>query len=370
MTSTGLRTPTATLATFGRLPDGREVPTILLTNAHGLSVRLIAYGAAVQSIMLPDRAGRMADVVLGYATVGEYLAKPQYFGATVGRFANRIARGRFTIDGQEYRTPVNDGGNALHGGAVGFDKVLWAVAELRSDPAASVTMRYISRDGDQGYPGTMAVDAIYRLDDENRLSIEYRASTDRSTIVNITNHTYWNLAGEGSPAGAMGHLVTIPGESFLPTDAGAIPTGEFRPVQGTPFDFRTPRVISERVRDAGDQQLVFGRGYDHNWVIRREVTPDLHLMARLHDPSTGRGFELASNQPGLQFYSGNFLDGSSHGKTDRIYRGGDAIVLEPQIFPDTPNQPAFGSAVLHAAETYRNIIVYQFTVDGSLRSGG
>ncbi|WP_419826177.1 aldose epimerase family protein [Sphingomonas sp.] len=359
--SAGRPTPTATLATFGRLPDGREVPAILLTNTHGLSVRLIAYGAAVQSVMLPDRAGTMADVVLGYATIEEYLAKPQYLGATVGRFANRIARSRFTIDGQVYSTPANDGVNALHGGTVGFDKVLWAVTEVRSEPAASVTMRHVSRDGDQGYPGTMTVDALYRLDDDDRLSIEYRASTDKATIVNITNHTYWNLTGEGSPAGAMGHVVTIPAESFLPTDAGAIPTGEFRSVRDTPFDFRTPRVVGEQVRDAGDQQIVFGRGYDHNWVVGREVTPDLHLMARVRDPVSGRGFELMSNQPGLQFYSGNFLDGTSHGKANRTYRGGDAIVLEPQIFPNTPNQATFGSALLLPDQIYRNMMVYSFT---------
>ncbi len=359
--ATGADAAAAKRSVFGRLPDGREVPAVTLTNGHGVSARLIAYGASIQSVILPDRAGKPADVALGYATIGEYLAKPQYFGATVGRFANRIARGRFTLDGKPYQTPVNNGENALHGGTVGFDKVLWTVTAVTSGPTASVTMRYVSRDGDQGYPGTLTVDCTYSLDERDELTIEYRATTDRPTIANITNHAYWNLTGEGSAAGAMGHEVTIPAEAFLPTDPGAIPTGELKPVAGTVFDFRTPHPVGARVRDAGDPQIVYGRGYDHNWVIGRAVTPDLHLMARVREPVSGRGFELWSNQPGLQFYSGNFLDGTSHGKADRLYREGDAIVMEPQVFPDTPNQPAFGSARLAPGETYRNIISYRFT---------
>ncbi len=353
-------TATAKRTAFGQLPDGRDVAAVTLSNGHGMSATLISYGAAVQSVMLPARNGRVADVALGYATIEEYLAKPQYFGATVGRFANRIAKGRFTLDGRAYQTPVNNGENALHGGLVGFDKVLWTVTSVTSGPTASATMRYVSDDGDQGYPGTLTVDATYSLDEQDQLSIEYRATTDRATIANITNHSYWNLAGEGAATGAMGHLVTIPAETFLPTDAGAIPTGERRPVPGTPFDFRTAHPVGERVRDASDQQIVFGRGYDHNWIIGDHVTPDLHLMARVEEPVSGRGFELLSNQPGLQFYSGNFLDATSHGKAGRLYREGDAIVLEPQLFPDTPNHPAFGSARLVPGQGYCNLIVYRF----------
>ena len=355
---------TAKRSVFGHLPDGREVAAVTLANAHGVSATLISYGASIQSVMLPDRFGQAADVALGYATIEEYLAKPQYFGATVGRFANRIAKGRFTLDGQAYQVPVNNGPNSLHGGTVGFDKVLWTVTDMRSGPTASVTLRYVSRDGDQGYPGMMTVDATYSLDELNELTIDYRATTDRPTIANITNHTYWNLAGEGSATGAMGHQVTIPAETFLPTDAGAIPTGERRPVAGTVFDFRTAHAVGERVRDAADEQIVFGRGYDHNWIVGERVTPDLHLMARVAEPLSGRGFELLSNQPGLQFYSGNFLDATSHGKSNRLYREGDAIVMEPQIFPDTPNQPAFGSARLAPGQVYRNTIVYRFTTGG------
>jgi len=345
--------------TFGALPDGRAVPAVTLSNANGVSATVIAYGATLQSVIMPDRDGSKADVALGYDNLQQYLDKPQYFGGTVGRFANRIAGGKFTLDGKAYQVPVNNGPNSLHGGKTGFDKVLWTVTKVSSGPSASVTMRYVSPDGDQGYPGKMTVDATYSLDEQNNLVIEYCATTDKATIVNITNHAYWNLGGDGSAGGAMGHVITIPAETFLPTDATAIPTGEFKPVEGTVFDFRTPHAVGERVRDATDQQIVFGRGYDHNWVIGREVTKDQHLMARVSDPVSGRGFELWSNQPGLQFYSGNFLDGTSFGKSNRIYREGDAIVMEPQIFPDTPNRPAFGSARLLPGETYYNVMTYR-----------
>ena len=346
---------------FGILPDGRSVPAVTLSNSHGISATIVAYGATLQSVIMPDRRGKRADVALGYDNIQQYLDKPQYFGGTVGRFANRVAAGRFTLDGKAYRVPINNGPNSLHGGTVGFDKVLWNVTGVSSGPTASVTLRYVSANGDQGYPGMMTVDATYSLDERNNLTIDYRATTDKPTIVNISNHAYWNLQGEGSPGGAMGHLVTIPADTYLPTDATAIPTGEFRPVAGTVFDFRTPHPVGARVRDASDQQIVFGRGYDHNWVIGRHVTKDMHLMARVSDPLSGRGFELWSNQPGLQFYSGNFLDGSSFGKSRRLYREGDAIVMEPQIFPDTPNRPEFGSARLGPGEVYHNIITYRLT---------
>ena len=348
-------------SSFGRLADGRDVPAVTLTNRNGVVAKVIAYGASLQSMLVPDRAGRIADVTIGYADIKGYVDKPQYFGSTVGRFANRIAKGHFAIDGVRYQTPVNNGENSLHGGTVGFDKVLWEVVSLKSGPIASVTLRYVSPDGDQGYPGTMTVEAIYSLDEANALTIEYRATTDRSTIANITNHAYWNLAGEGAPQGAMGHVLTIPADSYLPTDAGAIPTGERASVQGTNFDFRSPRAIGDRVRDATDRQLVYGRGYDHNWIVGPSVTPNLHLMARVHEPASGRGFELWSNQPGLQFYSGNFMDGTTSGKANKIFRMGDAIVLEPQIFPDAPNQRDFPEARLNPGQIYRNVMVYRFT---------
>jgi aldose 1-epimerase len=352
---------TAKRGTFGRLPDGRQVASVTLANARGVSATVIAYGASIQALVMPDRNGRKADVMLGYDNIGDYLAKPQYFGSTVGRFGNRLALGRFKLDGQTYQTPVNNGKNALHGGTVGFDKVLWDVVSVKNGPTASVTLRYVSPDGDQGYPGTLTVDATYSLDESNNLSVEYVATTDKATVVNLTNHAYWNLSGEGSANGAMGHIVTIPAQTYLPTDDGAIPTGEFKPVAGTVFDFRKPMAVGARVRDAKDQQIVWGRGYDHNWVIGRQVTPGQHLMARAYDPASGRGFELWSNQPGLQFYSGNFLDGTSSGKAGKIYREGDAIVMEPQIFPDAPNQKGFPNARLEPGQTYRNLITYRLS---------
>ncbi|WP_222926900.1 aldose epimerase family protein [Sphingomonas gilva] len=349
-------------STFGKLADGRAVPAVTLTNDNGLSATIIAYGATLQSVKLPDAAGKTVDVALGHDNIEDYIKNPQYYGSTVGRFANRIAKGKFTLDGKAYQTPVNNGENSLHGGDKGFDKVLWEVVEAKSGAdSAHVTLRHVSRNGEMGYPGTLTVFATYTLDDKNALKIEYKATTDAPTIVNITNHAYWNLSGEGSSNGAMGHVLTIPADTYLPTDAGAIPTGEFRKVEGTVFDFRQPHAVGDRVRDATDEQIVFGRGYDHNWVIGREVTRDQHLMARVSDPASGRGFELWSNQPGLQFYSGNFFDGTSIGKAKRIYRMGDAIVLEPQIFPDTPNQPEFGSARLVPGQTYYNVMTYRFT---------
>ena len=349
-------------SSFGTMPDGRDVPAVTLTNGHGISVTVIALGASIQSLMMPDKAGKVEDVQIGYDTLDGYLTKPEFFGATVGRVANRIAKGRFTIDGKTYTTPTNDGPNSLHGGPKGFDKVLWEVTEVKSGPAASVTLRYVSPNGDMGYPGTVTTFATYALDEKNELTIEYRATTDKATVVNISNHAYWNLAGVGSPRGAMGHVVTIPAERYTPTDATAIPTGSHVPVAGTVFDFRTPRAIGDRVRDARDPQIAYGRGYDHNWVIGDAVTPTLHRMSRVADPVSGRSFELWSNQPGLQFYSGNFFNATITGKKGQIYRMGDAIVMEPQLFPDAPNQPSFPSVRLDPGQTYRNTMVYKLSV--------
>ena len=346
---------------FGTLPDGRAVEAITLNAGSGVSAKIITYGASLQSVLAPDRAGRIADVALGHSGLEPYLQQPQYFGSTVGRVANRIAAGRFTLDGREYCVPLNNGANALHGGEVGFDKKVWEIVEARA--GKSVTLRLVSPHGDQGFPGELDVTARYAVDVAGTLSVGYRATTDRPTIVNLSNHTYWNLAGEGSAAaGAMGHLLTIPAEHFLPTDAGAIPTGELRSVGDTPFDFRRPRVIGADVRDASDEQIRLGKGYDHNWVVDRAVAPEPRLLARLEEPLSGRVMETWSNQPGLQFYSGNFLDSTSFGKSGRLYRMGDAVALEPQMFPDTPNRPQFGSLRLDPGEVYRNLIEWRFSV--------
>ena len=350
---------------FGALPDGKPVQAIKLTNHRGMAVTVITLGASLQSVIVPDRRGRNGDVLLGHATLAEYLAKRQYMGATVGRVANRIGGGRFTLDGQAYQVNRNDGENTLHGGQVGFDQIVWdLVATNASRDSAEVKLHHASPDGAQGFPGNVDVSVTYRLDERNCLTIRFAARTDRPTVLALSNHAYWNLAGEGTRFGALDQLLTIPAEAYTPVDAGLIPTGEVRPVAGTVFDFRRQHAIGERVRDFADEQIRIGRGYDHNWVVTRSATAHPHLMARLSEPHSGRVVELWSDQPGLQFYSGNFLDSTTHGKAGRLYRQGDAIVLEPQAFPDTVNRPDFGSVRLAPGETYRNTIIYKFAVSG------
>lgn len=352
----------ATRASFGKTPAGETVEIVTLTNGGGATARIISLGATLQAMIVPDRQGRPADVQLGHDTLEEYLAKREFFGATVGRVANRVAGGRFVFDGKTYETPVNNGPNSLHGGTRGFDQVIWQVVDVKSGPTASVTLRYVSPDGDMGYPGVLTTTATYSLNENNELTVDYRARTDRPTLVNLSHHGYWNLAGEGAPEGAMDHLLTIPADEYTPTDATAIPTGEFRKVEGTAFDFRRPTAVGARVRDFADEQLAFGRGYDHNWVISRERSAAHRVVARLEDPGSGRVMEVLSDQPGLQFYSGNFHDGTTVGKSGRAYRMGDSIVLEPQMFPDAPNQTAFGSIRLEPKQEYRNRITFRFSV--------
>lgn len=351
----------ASRAPFGRTADGQDVEAVTLSNGRGLAARIITLGASVQSLTAPNRTGEPADVVTGYPTLEGYLTDTEYFGSTVGRVANRIARGRFTLDGKTYQTPLNNGPNALHGGTKGFDKAVWRVLQVTRGPVASVTLGHTSPHMDQGFPGQLEVAATYALNDRNELSVDYRAATDRPTVVNLSNHTYWNLGGEGSAAGVMGHVLTLPAAHYTPVDADLIPTGEFRRVQGTVFDFRQPTAIGERVRDARDQQIVFGHGYDHNWVVSRTAAAGARLMARVEDLASGRVLEVLSNQPGIQFYSGNFLDGTTVGKSGQLYRQGDALALEPQMFPDTPNRPEFGSVRLDPGQTYRNLIVFRLS---------
>jgi aldose 1-epimerase len=351
----------ATRARFGTLADGRPVEAVTLVNAHGVSARVLNYGAILQSLVAPDRDGRKADIALGYADMAAYLAKPNYFGATVGRYANRIAGGRFTIDGTAYTLAVNDGPNALHGGKKGFDKVLWTIVETNGGPKAHVTLRYTAADGEEGYPGALTVTATYTLDEQDTLIVDYRATTTRPTIVNITNHSFFNLGGEGSGRSILDHRLTIPAESITPVNAVLIPTGAFRPVADTPFDFRTPMVIGARIRDGRDEQIRFGQGYDHNYVLGRGVSAAPRLAARVEDPVSGRVLEILTNQPGVQFYAGNFLDGTAVGKSGLAYRQSDGLALEPQVFPDTPNQPAFGSARLDPGKTYHSQIVYRLS---------
>ncbi|UYY76973.1 aldose epimerase family protein [Sphingomonas sp. R1] len=351
----------ATRAAFGTTADGARVEAITLTNGHGMRATILSYGAILQSLSVPDRGGKSEDVTLGYNDMQGYLVAPNYFGATVGRYANRIKNGTFAIDGKTYALAKNNGPNALHGGLKGFDKRLWTVEKVASGDIASVTLRYVAADGEEGYPGQLTVTATYALNEKNELSVEYTATTTKPTIVNITNHSFFNLAGEASQRSIYDNVVTIPAEATTPVDKTLIPTGQLRSVEGTPFDFRKPTVIGTRIRDGRDQQIVFGQGYDENFVIAKVVSAQPVLHARVEDPSSGRVMEILSNQPGVQFYTGNFLDGTAIGKSRHAYRQGDGLALEPQVFPDTPNQPALGSARLNPGQTYRNVIVYRFS---------
>ena len=347
---------------FGHTADGSAVEAITLTNAHGVSATVLTYGATLQAFVGPDRAGRPGDIVLGFSDAAAYERNASYFGGSIGRFANRIGGGRFDLDGRTYQLPLNDHGvSMLHGGTRGFDKQIWTVQAVTDGPASAVTLSLTSPNGDQGFPGRLEATATYALDDENQLTVTYRATTDAPTIVNLTNHALFNLAGEGAPQGAMGNVLTMPADAYTPVDAALIPTGEITPVAGTAFDFRQPRAIGDRIRDASDSQLVLGRGYDHNYVINGPVGT-MRLAARLSDPASGRTLEILSAQPGLQFYAGNFIDGSLIGKSGAIYRQGDGIALEPQRFPDTPNKPAFGSARLDPGQVYENVMIFRLTV--------
>jgi aldose 1-epimerase len=357
--------PTATAAQarrteFGALADGAEVAAVELSNRQGVRARILALGAAIQSLYAPDRAGRSEDVVLGYGSAREYLAKPQYFGAAIGRYANRIARGRFTLDGREHRLETNDGPNHLHGGPHGFDKAMWRIDSLSGGHEARAVLSRLSADGEGGYPGELHATTTYTLNDRNTLTIEYRARTNRPTIVNITHHSFFNLAGEAGTTDVMGHRLTLFADAYTPVDETLIPTGERRAVAGAPFDFRTARAIGERIRDGRDAQLRIARGYDHNFIVNG-APGALRPAARLEDPVSGRVLELAVTAPGLQFYSGNFLDATSTGKSGRIYRQGDGLCLEPQAFPDSPNRPDFPSARLDPGEEYVNTMQFRFS---------
>jgi len=345
--------------TFGTLKDGTRVEAVRLSNRHGMSVRIITLGASIQSLITPDRNDRAGDVVLGFDTPQEYADGRSYFGATVGRFANRIGRGRFVLDGRTHELAANDHGNHLHGGNHGFDKVMWTLDSVAGGASATAVMSHVSPAGEEGYPGTLRVTATYALGEDNSLHVDYRATTDQPTIVNISNHSYFNLSALPGGGSALQELLQVNAASFTPVDAQLIPTGELRSVAGTPFDFRQPTPVGLRVRDGADAQLRYGRGYDHNFVLDG-AAGILRLAARIEDPATGRIMEILTTAPGLQFYSGNFLDATVKGKGGQLYREGDALVLEPQLFPDAPNHANFPSATLRPGDVYHNAIVYRF----------
>jgi aldose 1-epimerase len=325
-----------------------------------MQVRLIGPGASIQSLFAPDRTGIAADIVLGYSNAAQYVDKGQYFGATVGRYANRIAGGAFQLDGRQYSLERNDGPNHLHGGVRGFDKAVWRLESVASGDPARVVFSLESPDGDGGYPGAVRVTTAYALNHLNELWIEYRATTDKTTVINMTNHSYFNLAGEDACMDVMGHRLTLYADAYTPVDDSQIPTGERRAVANSPFDFREPEKIGERICDGREAQLLIARGYDHNFVVNG-VPGALRPAARLEEPTSGRVLEVLTTAPGVQFYSGNLLDGSLAGKSERIYRQGDAVCLEPGAFPDSPNRPDFPSVRLDPGEEYVHTIVFRFT---------
>jgi aldose 1-epimerase len=345
-----------TKASFGKIPDGTPVDIYTLRNANGVEARICTYGGIVVSLKTPDRNGKLGDVVLGYDNLDGYVKNNPFFGCFVGRYGNRIAGGKFTLDGKTYTLATNNGPNHLHGGIKGFDKAVWK-AQLVSGPhGGALEMRYTSKDGEEGYPGNLSVTALYTLTDDNGLRLDYTATTDKPTVVNLTQHSYYNLAG-GSDI--LGHEVMIVADKFTPVDATLIPTGELRQVKGTPLDFTTPTKIGARI-NTPDEQLKLGNGYDHNFVLNKSAGK-LGLAARVYEPTSGRVMEVLTTEPGMQLYSGNFLDGSITGKGGWVYKQRSAFCMEPQHFPDSPNKPGFPSTVLRPGETYKNTIVYRFS---------
>jgi aldose 1-epimerase len=348
---------TAERGDAGTLRDGSRVEAIELSNGRGVTARVLTYGATLQSLVVPDREGKPGDIVLGHDTPAEYEAVQDFLGVTVGRYANRIAAGRFTLDGQTYQLPLNNDANSLHGGGQGFDRVNWRVRSVQSGPKASVVLEHVSPDGDSGYPGEVTTTVTYSMDQAGALTIVFAATTTKPTILNMTNHALFNLGGDCAPGGALRAKLTMPAGKFTPVNEALIPTGELSPVEGTPFDFRSGRMLDEALRQGSDEQIRIGRGYDHNFVLDKGQTAEPELAARVEDPASGRVLEILTTDPGVQLYTGNFLDGTNTGKKGCLYRMGDGIALEPQKFPDTPNQPQFGSARVDPSKPYRHVMI-------------
>lgn len=349
--------PSISSKPFGTTEGGQKVTQYTLVNSKGASATIINYGGTVTSLRVPDRNGTMGNVVLGFSKLSDYEKKSHYFGCLVGRYGNRIAKGTFKLDGKTYQLPINNGPNSLHGGLRGFDKVVWDATPVMTKQGPSLKLTYVSKDGEEGYPGTLSVTATYTLTNKNELKLVYRAKTDKPTIVNLTHHSYFNLAGQGS-GDILGHVVTLHADKFTPVDKDLIPTGKLAPVKGTPLDFRKPVAIGARINDR-DEQIRNGKGYDHNWVAKK-LPGHLGVIATIEEPTTGRVMEVLSTEPGVQFYSGNFLDGTLVGKGGKVYGFRGGFCFEPQHFPDSPNHANFPSTVLRPGETYKNTIIYRF----------
>jgi aldose 1-epimerase len=344
-------------ASFGKTPDGAPVEIYTLRNSLGMEARIMTYGGTVVSLKVPDKKGKLGDVVLGYDSLGGYLTNGSYFGAIIGRYGNRIAKGQFTLDETTYSLATNNGPNHLHGGVKGFDKVVWKARPVETFYGPALELTYVSKDGEEGYPGNLSVRAIYSVTEKNELLLQFTATTDKDTLCNLTHHSYFNLRGSGD---VLGHLVRIDANKFTPIDATSIPTGELKPVDGTPFDFRKPTAIGDRI-NADDQQLKFGTGYDHNFVLNK-LPGEFGLGATVYEPTSGRVMEVWTTDPGMQFYTGNFLDGTIKGKHGWIYKQRDALCFEPQGFPDSPNHPNFPSTELKPGALYKSTIIYKFSV--------
>ncbi len=351
-----------THSSFGTLANGQTVDQYTLTNAHGMVVKFITLGGCITAIEVPDRNNKIGNIVLGFKDLSGYAVKNStYFGAIVGRYANRIAKGQFTLDGQTYHLPINNGVNSLHGGTTGFNLQLWKVSTKTVNDGVAAVLTYTSPDGQDGYPGTMKVTVTYTLEDSNALRIDYEATTDKPTVINLTSHDYFNLNGNGSGS-ALGQLVQINADSYTPTDATQIPTGEIAPVAGTPMDFRTLRPIDSEIYDNFDQ-LLMAHGYDHNWVLNKPQAGGLSFAAEAYAPKTGRIMKVYTTEPGVQFYTGNYLDGTTVGSDDKLYRQGEGYTFETQHYPDSPNEPKFPSTVLKPGQTFQSTTIFKFSTD-------
>lgn len=359
-TITAAARPKITKKAFGKTADGKAVDIYTLTNSSGVEAKIMTYGGAVVSLNVPDKNGKLADVVLGFDSIADYEAHRSFFGALIGRYANRIAKGKFSLGGKQYSLAINNGENHLHGGIKGYNRVVWMAKPSTDAAGANLELTYLSPDGEEGYPGTLNVKVTYTLTEKNELKIVYSATTDKDTVVNLTNHSYFNLAGAGS-GDILSHRMMLNADRFTPTDSGSIPIGELRKVKGTPFDFTKPTAIGARINQ-DDEQLKFGSGYDHNFVLNKKTAGELSLAATVYEPASGRVMEVFTTEPGVQFYSGNYLDGAIKGKNGQEYPRRSAFCLEAQHFPDSPNKPQFPTTELKKGQKYSQTTIYKFSV--------